>query len=237
MSPTANMNDDGPGGINAEGANVDTIGNLIYDIGELGNRLTHGIYYSSGTGRITNNVVGNISGYGIHLWHYAHHVMIINNTIFNSGWGGDGGGIIIGAGDHDDAYVTGCVVANNISVNNPGNGIAEFGDIPSQVGDNTFVNNLLWGNDNDWQLTKGKPTRTIIGDPKFVDFQPDGTGDYQLLSGSSAIDKALAEYTTVDVQGKRRNGLPDIGAFEYGGTEATKGSCNKPGLGVSFHQF
>jgi hypothetical protein len=56
--------------------------------------------------------------------------------------------------------------------------------------------------------------------PEFFDNQPDGTGDYHILSTSPAIGKGLAGLTTYDFDGELRDSSPDIGADEYvvGGT-------------------
>jgi hypothetical protein len=50
-------------------------------------------------------------------------------------------------------------------------------------------------------------------DPKFVDYN---TGNFRLQSGSPAIDKGLTiPAITDDLDGKARNGTPDIGCYEY----------------------
>ena len=60
---------EGPGGITAEAGTNNTymISNWINDIGHT--EFTHGIYCADGVCNIINNITGNISGFGIHLWH------------------------------------------------------------------------------------------------------------------------------------------------------------------------
>jgi hypothetical protein len=208
----------GPGGIVVEGrtSNVDIVGNVVYDVGEAGNQLTHGIYHSS-TGNIVNNVTGNNSGYGIHLWHTPHDINIFNNSSFNNGEGG----IIVGAGEHPASNARNCIVANNIIYGNRGGGgILELGI----VSDNRYVNNLSFDNshNNALRLKSGAESGTIVGDPKFVNYKADGTGDYHLQPGSPAIDAADPRYTPpTDAEGKPRSGPPDIGAYECGGDGRT----------------
>uniref|UniRef100_UPI0027D7EE61 choice-of-anchor Q domain-containing protein n=1 Tax=Massilia alkalitolerans TaxID=286638 RepID=UPI0027D7EE61 len=54
-------------------------------------------------------------------------------------------------------------------------------------------------------------------DPKFVSYNPTGTGDYRLQSSSPAVNKGIkANAPTVDIAGALRpkGGAWDIGAYE-----------------------
>ena len=193
-------------------------GNLIYHCGNHPT-MDHGIYVSSGTGTIINNIVGFNAAFGIHLWHTPHHVKIFNNTVFNNG----SGGIIVAAVEHADSFIDGCITANNIVFGNREDGIVERGGNTEgseatnidAIGTNIFVNNLVFNNGSDYDLMKNSHYGDITGDPMFVNYQPDGSGDYHLKAGSPAIDKADPQYApTTDAEGKSRCGPPDLGAYE-----------------------
>src|SRR5260370_21057234 len=84
----------------------------------------HGAYQTA-SGKVMNNLVYRVSGWGIHLWHDANHVSIANNTIFNSA----NGGVLVGGGDYVNGpgpadYVMG---PNNIVFYNRHYGIVEAG--------------------------------------------------------------------------------------------------------------
>src|SRR5207302_2625840 len=112
------------GGVTADGyyggTNISAIANVVHDIGPVGGQLIQGVYEAT-SGNVENNLVYNVSGYGIHLWHDANHVNIVNNTVFNN----HTGGILVGGGDFHtttgpDDYD---FVANNIVYNNSNEGI------------------------------------------------------------------------------------------------------------------
>jgi len=59
-------------------------------------------------------------------------------------------------------------------------------------------------------------TGNIYGDPKFIAPAWGKTGDYHLKSGSPAIDKGTAGGAPkIDLERKKRDAKPDIGAYEY----------------------
>jgi hypothetical protein len=63
----------------------------------------------------------------------------------------------------------------------------------------------------------GSATGTITADPKFVSYNPTGTGDYRLQSTSPAINKGTsASAPSTDILGAARpkGGAMDIGAYE-----------------------
>ena len=60
-------------------------------------------------------------------------------------------------------------------------------------------------------------TGTINADPKFVSYNPTGTGDYRLQSSSPAVNKGTkTNAPTVDINNVARpkGGAWDIGAYE-----------------------
>jgi hypothetical protein len=108
--------------------------------------LIQGIYQATSE-NVENNFVSNVSGYGIHLWHDANHVNIVNNTVSHNGRGG----ILVGGGDFHtssgpDDYD---VVANNVVYGNANSGIAEWGSTGTH---NLYTNNASYGN---WYLQNG----------------------------------------------------------------------------------
>ena len=169
------------------GHDNEILGNVIHEIGPYFYApLIHGIYQANGTAIIQNNMVYNTSGFGIHLWHYAADVIIDSNLVY----GNLQGGIIVGRGD--SPHITdNCVTSNNIVINNFGGG----GDPAVREGsantgtNNTYINNILYGNQYNsiYVITGQQPVGTIYEDPQFVNFQPDGSGDYHLLPASPAV--------------------------------------------------
>jgi parallel beta-helix repeat protein len=216
----------GSGGAGITNANYgasdgDIIGNVVHDIGVPGKCAgVQGIYSSNLRGRIYNNIVYRASAFGIHLWHAANNVTIGNNTVFANGAGNVGGGIVIGAGDSPGGVVLdNTKVVNNIVFNNPAAAIKEY----CYAGENctgarnTIANNLVYGNGSAISLRRGTDAGTIVADPQFVDFRPDGSGDYRLKETSPAINRALASMapaTDIDDVARPRGGAPDIGAYE-----------------------
>ena len=131
---------------------IDAIANVVHDIGPTGGSLIQGIYQAT-SGNVENNLVDNVSGYGIHLWHDANHVNIVNNTVFNN----HSGGILVGGGDFHttsgpDDYD---YVANNIVHNNANSGVAEWGRTGTH---NIYTHNLSYNNTGsygNWYLQNG----------------------------------------------------------------------------------
>lgn len=177
----------------------EVIGNVVHDIGDFNHprQLHHGIYHANLRGRIVNNIVYRCEGWGIHLWHAASQVTISNNTIFNNAYGG----ILIGDGDDPGAFPPGVVndytvVANNIIYSNgwgpnaSGYGIEEYGATGAH---NQYLHNLVYLNGPaNWKLKNGNQGKaTISTDPRFVNYQPDGSGDYRLASDSPALKAGI----------------------------------------------
>lgn len=158
-------------------------GNRVYNIGPPSERsnLVHGIYVTE-SGTISNNVVYNVAGIGVHLWHGAERIRILNNTIDNA----RAGGIEVGSGDNGGSSTTGdyVVVANNIVVNS-GRGIYEWGTTGVH---NIYENNQLYGNsESNVSLHHGlKALGTVIADPEFVNA---AAHDYRLREDSPAFGR------------------------------------------------
>jgi hypothetical protein len=199
----------------------DIIGNVVHDIGVPGAcNGVQGIYHSNLRGKIYNNIVYRASSYGIHLWHAANNVLIANNTVFQNGGGGMGGGIVIGTGDSPGGVVlNNTKVINNIVYKNPAAGIKEYCYSGQNCigSSNTVANNLVYGNGSAITMKVGSATGTIAADPQFIYYQANGTGNYRLKSTSPAINKGVAASApTYDIDNiARPRGIAlDIGAYE-----------------------
>jgi parallel beta-helix repeat protein len=195
------------------GHDSDTLGNLVERVGaSQGCATVHGIYHSTAGGRIQNNIVHNSAGWGIHFWHAARGVTVSNNLVF----GNRGGGITVGAGDAPGGVIADeFVVANNIVRNNP-IGILEFETSGSHQlgGNNAYLNNLVFQNQTDVRLVRGRQDGTIQTDPLMVAFRLDGRGDYHLRLGSPAIAAATSRGApAVDFEDTTR---PQGGGFDVG---------------------
>lgn len=195
-----------------KGSHSEVIGNSVHDIGPPGCRWVQGIYVNT-PATIRNNVVYRISEAGIHLWHDAHDVVVVNNTVTTSNTG-----ILVGGGDfyHTEGPNDHTRVVNNIVYDNR-RGIMEQGATGPH---NTYRNNLVFGNpDGDWQLAEGMAhSGTVAAEPHFVAYTRDGTPDFSLAQDSPAIGKGLPEGDTgPDFYGKIRPPKEpvDIGACQH----------------------
>jgi hypothetical protein len=196
----------------AYGVNNDVIANIVHDIGPAGCRFDQGIYIST-SGNVKNNLVYNIAEAGIHLWHDATHVIIVNNTVVHNNTG-----ILVGGGDYyhttePDDY---SFVANNIVYDN-NYGISESGGTGTH---NIYTNNLVYKNVKaEHTLRNGlTPSNPVAADPRFVRYTPAGDGDYHLAAGSPAIDAGTATNApAMDLDGvsRPRGAGHDIGAHEF----------------------
>ncbi len=180
-----------------------------------GSSLDHGIYVSHPGGTVANNISYGNAGFGIHCWHNCNRLVVSNNLVFDN----DEGGILIGQGDSPndgDVDADDFVVSNNIAVNNGEYGIEESGATGSN---NRYLNNNVFDNEaGGMDLQTGLETGTIDASPEFVDFQPDGTGDYRLLPNSPIIDAGTTEGAIgMDIVGtpRPRGGGVDIGVYEH----------------------
>jgi Right handed beta helix region len=135
--------------------------NFIHDNGGFGVCGTryengqHGIYWSSGSGLITDNKIVHNWTRGVQLYAEPDGVEVVDNTIL---WNGRAGVI------HDTHEGGGNVVANNIIAGNAWNG---QGGIYYRSGGAPLVeNNLLWHNSDD--LIDVGCEGCVTADPRFV---------------------------------------------------------------------
>jgi hypothetical protein len=205
----------GGSGLNAthywNGVNVDMIGNVVDHIGSRGCKYIQGLYMGT-SGNLKNNVAYDIGNWGVHLWHDANHVNIVDNTIARSG-----GGITVGGGGFYHITVTDYVnVSNNIVYGND-KGISEQGTNGTH---NTYTNNLLYANGkyNTPSVSSASQQHvsgTVNADPQFVDY---ANNNYRVKSTSRAINNGSSTYApAADIVNVARpqGGRVDIGAYEY----------------------
>lgn len=180
----------------AGGAAIDTNGpvghvlikdNTIRNIGVhmMGSCNTvQGIYIANAHNIVSNNVVSGVAAAGIQQWHGATASTIVNNTVFRCKVG-----ILIGQGDSgtSPAGSENNYVANNIVYDNMTYGIVEGGVVGKN---NRYVNNLVHASGTNVRV-KGEVRGTISAEPGFVNYQPDGSGDYRVHSTSPAFRRGL----------------------------------------------
>ncbi len=199
-------------------------GNLVHDIGPRTYcNFIHGIYIATRRNRVVNNIVYNVSGWGIHGWHADIDCVVANNLVFLC----RRGGLVLGAGDSPGGVVTDrCTVVNNIFYQNIGYGGVELGDTGLE---DRYENNLAFENTKKaFALQNGlRDVGTIERDPGFVDFLLTGKGDCHLAAGSPCIGAGTAfEAPERDFDGNLRTagrGV-DIGPYAYfEGTDTKEG--------------
>lgn len=232
----ANVTASGQGGAGAEmdgyagGINDNMIGNVIYNIGPAGetSSLVQGLYETA-PGNVENNVIYNVAGLGVSLWHGAKEINILNNTIDNA----RDGGILVGSGDSGSDSTTGdyVTVENNIVANSFG-GIYEEGitGVHNKYTDNLLYNDTIGGYQYISLQNGLTATGTLFSDPQFVN---ETMHDYSLQAGSPAIG-AGSNYDApvTDINGNLRpQGSVDIGAYQFMGTLVTKATFVTTGSG------
>jgi hypothetical protein len=192
------------------------IGSWIHDIGPTECSFVHGIYLSQAGGKVFNNVVYRVAAWGIHTWHAATGVTIANNLVFAAGAPrtGDGGGIVVGAGDDPPGvHASNSLVVNNVVIDSVV-GIGENGRLGPN---NRYLNNLLHRNRTALELVTGTQAGTVVAAPMMVDYRADGTGDYRLTAASPGVDagsEAGAPATDIDGIERPQGSAPDIGPYE-----------------------
>ncbi|WP_238540483.1 sugar-binding protein [Paenibacillus mucilaginosus] len=158
---------------------------------------------------VTNNVVYNNGGGGIHIYR-SHNLHVINNTVYHNSRSPHlkYPNMDVQSGDN-------AVFLNNISVARDEAG--EYANGNSGF-NNLFANNLYVG------LTRSLGKNERVADPKFVSVTGD-TYDFHLQADSPAIDYGTrtlqTQTTTVDYDGNVRpyagagsHSRVDIGAYE-----------------------
>jgi hypothetical protein len=197
-----------------DGTGARIIGNRIAHAGPgTSCNLMHGIYVGNTNAYIANNIISDISGYGIQIWPGGDNSAVVNNDVSYARTGG----IIVGA---DTGYSADYVlVANNI-VRGGIWGIREYVSDGGQVGPhNTYTNNDVFGSTIPYYFVSGATPQNSFGvDPQYVWWVSDGSGDYHLQATSPMIGKGTSiGAPTTDFDGNPRpqgNGY-DIGAYQY----------------------
>lgn len=193
------------------GVQSEVSGNVVHDIGVPGCRFVQGIYIST-SGSAKNNVVHNIGGAAIQMWHDANKVIVCNNTVAASMTG-----ILVGGGDfyHTKGPNDFTNVHNNIVYDNK-YGISEQGATGVH---NSYRNNLVFqSSDADWQLRNGLThSGTVAQAPQFVRYARRGDRDFRLRGNSPAIGKGVDEHAPLaDAAGRDRpKANIDIGAYQF----------------------
>lgn len=186
-------------------------GNVIRNIGRamLGTcKTVQGIYIANPNNTVVDNLVSGVAAAGIQQWHGATDSTILNNTVFRCKIG-----ILIGGGDAG-TLANGSqnnYVANNIVYDNMSYGIVEGGKVGAN---NRYVDNLVHASGTPVQV-KGQVSGTIVEDPQFLDYRPDGTGDYR-LKPSSPASRVSSEARTRAAQasGSPVETPPRLGAYQ-----------------------
>jgi cysteinyl-tRNA synthetase len=194
---------------------------------EIYNNLVHdvdgadGFAFSSENGGLLENVafynnIGYDNGFlGLSVTYYGdpvpsrpmHNIRIVNNTFYNNGVSGWGGGITI-----DNPDIQNLVVRNNIVSQNLTFQIAVGAGVP--LAQLSIDHNLIDGfRDETPEETRG--TDYQEGPAGFVNA---AAGDFHLTASSPAIDHGSpTNAATVDYDGRTRprGAGYDLGAFEY----------------------
>jgi hypothetical protein len=224
-----NITDDGQGGCIVGGSGSDymsVLGNMVHNcgtsIGQTAGKDIHGLYLDGYYATIENNLIYLVSGTAIHLYSYGAthpnqepwHSIISNNTIFYSGkgilTGADCGSSTCGLADYND--ISNNIVYNLVDVNTPSYGIY---NTTSRYGThNTIAYNLVY-DIPDGRYVGITYTNDVDANPEFMNYQPDGSGDYRLNPGSPAIDAGTStDAPSVDFDGFVRTHY-DLGVYEY----------------------
>jgi hypothetical protein len=188
-----------------QGTDVEIFNNVVHDIGNDGvnAKFVQGIYISHPHAKIYNNIVYNVSGWGIHGWHNANYVTVSNNLTSNTN------GIVMGNGDSPCDEIT-CEFTDYFVTNN----ILYDDRVGIQLydGPNHTIAN------NDFYLTDPSGDNAMTDDPLLVDYALDISADFHLAAGSPMIDAGSAEFApALDFDGKARpqGDAPDVGPFEH----------------------
>jgi Right handed beta helix region/Protein of unknown function (DUF1565) len=202
------------------GTGLRIIGNRIAHAGPGTCNHMHGAYVGDTNAYIANNIISDVSGFGITLWPGGSNSVIVNNDISNARTGG----IDVSA---DTGYTTDNVfVANNI-VRGGYWGIHEHAS--GTVGPhNTYTNNdvIEYGPGGAYDLVSGAtPQNPFSVDPQYVSYNSStGDCDCHLRATSPIIDKGKSQDAPgTDFAGNLRpqGAGYDTGSYEYGSSSPT----------------
>ena len=225
---------------------------------------THGMYVENAPSpnaggystRASNNILYRNESDGITSWHCATQMVLVNNLIFENGKMG----ILVAANDrgclNDNSIINNNIVVHNgwhdfCTSTNPsqcpignhsGKGGIEEGGLTGR--NNRYANNLSYQNlyngaqDDAIHLSTGTQSNNIVGvDPQFVNYQPDGSGDYHLKPSSPAIDKGTSAVQApsydFDNQARPYGAGYDIGAYEWRPGNSSGALLSSAGLSSS----
>lgn len=160
---------------------------------------------------VQNNVVFNNGGSGIHTYK-ADHVDIFNNTAYmNSASVELEYGQIFANQSLDNRIFNNILVAPVAGAGQPSEPI-NGGTVPNGTNQIIYRNNLYWGGNTAPRM--GVEDRIL--NPIFISPSIDpAVADFRLQPSSPAINSATSESPFLDLLANIRNGLPDIGAYEY----------------------
>src|SRR5205085_6440256 len=128
---------------------------------------------------------------GIHLYHEASNVKVVNNTVAAANVG-----IVVGTGEYRDADVEhkDSLIYNNIVYDN-NIGIEEFVAKDGIMGVNYYRDNLLSHNSRDWGPMRNDRGDVRSGDPGFVNYTRSRLlPNFHLAAQSDAIGSGTASY-------------------------------------------
>lgn len=185
------------------------------DYGPLSNVTIDGnIVYDIG-----QSIGGSQTTQGIYISVPCDGCKVINNLVYQ----------IEDYGIHAYHNPQNWIVSNNTVFNN-GRGILAGPGF-------TVTNNISFNNKSSNLSTGGATTvsNNLQTDPGFVNYQPDGTGDYHLKPASPGMDKGIATGApTTDIDGNPRpqGAGVDIGAYE--GAGGTTPNPSTPVLNPTF---
>jgi pectate disaccharide-lyase len=214
----------GGAGINHElypGTGNAAIGNWIHEIGPVGCSLVHGVYVSNAGSFVQNNLVYDVSGWLLHFYHAADSATVTNNTVFpgdTSRGEGTEGGVTLCADEGNTEPADDFSVSNNI-IRDVQYGITECGQMGENLGPNNVYQNNLFYNVELTTSLQNPDSGSVTADPKFVDWRPDGSGDYRLSSSSPGVDTGVSERAPTfdkDLIGRPVPAVNDRGAYEGG---------------------
>jgi hypothetical protein len=201
----AGCNEDPKSGAGIDSYNYDAhdndiVENFVHDVGlgdsqcgqEQKYRFVHGIYMANPGGRVSSNIVVDNCSFGIHLWHAASRIVIVNNTVLRN----RSGGVIIGSGDAP-CNTKGCegadyiVVRNNIVAYNGNPKLSSYGILEEaasggRIGShNQYSHNLSYQNrGGDFAIGNKRCENCIQGqDPGFASLS---SADFHLRKDSAA---------------------------------------------------